>query len=197
MTQRSAEELTAGLAEVGRSPVGTGTVELIVRRPAVEEREVVDTADLDLEVGLVGDNWSTRGSAGSPDPARQLTLMNARAAALVAVDTARWPLAGDQLYVDLHLGGAELPPGTRVAIGESAVIEVSAAPHTGCAKFSARFGVDALRVVNSPEGRALNMRGINARVITPGTIRRGDTLQVSPAELEPDSAAGRTLPLTG
>jgi MOSC domain-containing protein YiiM len=174
MSYRSTDELTAGLDEVARSPVGTGTLELIVRRPAVEDREVVDTGELDLEVGLVGDNWSIRGPAGSADADRQLTLMNARAAALVATDPDRWPLAGDQLYVDLHLGGAELPPGTRLAIGDTAVIEVTAVPHTGCQKFSARFGVDALRVVNSPAGRALNLRGINARVVTPGTIRRGD-----------------------
>ncbi len=178
MSHRSAEELTAGLDEVSRSPVGVGTLELIVRRPAVEQREVVDTAELDLEVGLVGDNWSTRSPDGGADPDRQLTVMNARAVALVAADADRWPLAGDQLYVDLHLGGAELPPGTRLAIGGTAVIEVTAPPHTGCAKFSARFGVDALRVVNSPAGRALNLRGINARVVTAGTIRRGDKVQV-------------------
>jgi MOSC domain-containing protein YiiM len=177
MSHRSAEELAAGLDEVSRSPVGVGTLELIVRRPAVEQREVVDTAELDLELGLVGDNWSTRNPNGG-DPDRQLTLINARAVALVAAEPDRWPLAGDQLYVDLHLGGAELPPGTKLAIGDTAVIEVSTAPHTGCAKFSARFGVDALRVVNSPAGRALNLRGINARVVTPGTIRRGDKVHV-------------------
>jgi MOSC domain-containing protein YiiM len=171
MSHQSAEQLTAGLAAVARSPVGTGTLELIVRRPAVDEREVRDIAELDTEVGLVGDNWSSR---GTPERDRQLTLMNTRAAALVAVEQERWPLAGDQLYVDLHLGGAELPPGTRLAIGDTAVIEVSDKPHTGCSKFSARFGVDALRVVNSPTGRALNLRGINARVVTAGTIRVGD-----------------------
>src|SRR3954471_15021734 len=128
MPHRPAAELTAGLAEVARSPVGTGTLDLIVRRPNVGDREVRDTAELDLLTGLVGDSWSAR---GTPDPDRQLTLMNARAAALVAADPARWPLAGDQLYVDLHLGGAELPPGTRLAIGDTAVIEVTDKPHTG------------------------------------------------------------------
>jgi MOSC domain-containing protein YiiM len=176
MPHRSTEELTAGLAEVARSPVGRGTLELIVRRPVVDEREVRDTAELDLLAGLVGDSWRTR---DTPDPGRQLTLMNARAAALVAIERERWPLAGDQLYVDLHLGAVELPPGTRLAIGDTAVIEVTDKPHTGCAKFSARFGADALRVVNSPSGRALNLRGINARVVVPGTIRVGDKLAVS------------------
>ena len=145
------------------------------------------SADLDLELGLVGDTWRERGSRHtedrSADPERQITLMNARAAALVAVDRERWPLAGDQLFVDLHLGAAELPPGTRITIGDTAVIEVTAAPHTGCAKFSARFGVDALRVVNSPPGRALNLRGINARVVVAGTIRVGDEVLAVPAEV--------------
>jgi MOSC domain-containing protein YiiM len=175
--------LTAGLAEVARSPVGTGTLELIVRRPAVDGRQARESAELDVEVGLVGDNWCAR---GTPDRDRQLTLMNARAAALVAVDRERWPLAGDQLFVDLHLGGAELPPGTRLAIGDTAVIEVTNKPHTGCAKFSARFGADALRVVNSPPGRALNLRGINARVVIPGTIRVGD--KVAEVAVSDDSA---------
>ena len=187
MSYRRAEELHAGLAEVARSPVGGGRLELIVRRPAVDAREVLDAAELDLEWGLVGDTWRERGSRQtadrSADRERQLTLMNARAAALVAVDRERWPLAGDQLYVDLHLGPAELPAGTRLTIGDTAVIEVTAPPHTGCAKFSARFGVDALRVVNSPPGRALNLRGINARVVVPGPIRVGDRLLAVPAEV--------------
>ena len=187
MSHRSAEELTAGIDEVARSPVGAGRLEMIVRRPAVDARELLTAADLDLEWGLVGDTWRDRGSRQmadrSTDPERQLTLMNARAAALVAVDRERWPLAGDQLYVDLHLGAAELPPGTRITIGDTAVIEVTAPPHTGCAKFSARFGVDTLRVVNSPPGRALNLRGINARVVVAGTIRVGDDVLAVPAEV--------------
>jgi hypothetical protein len=187
MSHCTADELTAGLDEVGRSPVGAGRLEMIVRRPAVDARELLASADLDLEFGLVGDTWRERGSRHtkdrSADPERQLTLMNARAAALVAVDRERWALAGDQLFVDLHLGVAELPPGTRIMIGDTAVIEVTAAPHTGCAKFSARFGVDALRVVNSPPGRALNLRGINARVVVPGSISVGDRMRAVPAEV--------------
>ena len=187
MSHRTADELTTGLDEVGRSPVGAGRLEMIVRRPAVDARELLASADLDLELGLVGDTWRERGSRHtedrSADPERQLTLMNARAAALVAVDRERWSLAGDQLFVDLHLGAAELPPGTRITIGDTAVIEVTAAPHTGCAKFSARFGVDALRVVNSPPGRALNLRGINARVVVPGSISVGDRIRAVPAEV--------------
>jgi hypothetical protein len=197
MSHRSADELTAGLDQVARSPVGAGRLEMIVRRPAVDAREVLAAGDLDLEWGLVGDTWRERGSRQtedrSSDPERQLTLMNARAAALVAVDRERWPLAGDQLFVDLHLGAAELPSGTRIAIGETAVIEVTAPPHTGCAKFSARFGVDALRVVNSPPGRALNLRGINARVVVPGTIRVGDQVVAVPA---PVRARRLTRPLS-
>ena len=174
--------LEAGLDHIRRSPVGQGTVELIVRRPAENEREVLAEAELDPVEGLVGDNWLTRGSRatddGSAHPDLQITLMNARAAALVAGDPERRLLAGDQLFVDLDLSSASLPPGTRLVLGE-ATIEVTDKPHLGCGKFAARFGVDALKFVNSPVGRELNLRGINAGVIAGGLVRRGDAISAS------------------
>jgi MOSC domain-containing protein YiiM len=162
--------LEAGLPRVRQSPQDRGTVELIVRRPAIVERERVAEALLSTIEGLVGDNWSKR-----PDPHTdlQLTLMNARAAALVAGHPDRWQLAGDQLYVELDLSDENIPPGTRLLIG-SAVIEISEEPHTGCGKFSARFGVDALKFVNSEVGRELHLRGVNAKVIADGVVRSGD-----------------------
>ena len=170
-------ELEAGLAEIRRSPKDEGVLELIVRRPKVGEREVLAEAELDVATGLVGDTWSTRGSRRSKDglahPEMQLNVMNARAIALVAQDRERWHLAGDQLFVDLDLSGENLPPGTRLALG-AAVIEVTAEPHTGCEKFVSRFGVDAMKFVNSPLGRELNLRGINAKVVKPGAIRVRD-----------------------
>jgi hypothetical protein len=168
--------LEAGLVNVRNSPADVGTVELIVRRPAVEERELLSHAKLDPAEGLVGDRWRGRGSAGassSPNVDRQLTLMNARAAALVAGSDDRWALAGDQLYVDFDLSDANAPPGTRLRVG-SAVIEITAEAHLGCGKFSRRFGVDALKFVNSEVGRELNLRGVNARVVTGGLVRNGD-----------------------
>ena len=174
---RTAEELEASLSNIRQAPADNGTLELIVRRPAVDEREVLDFGTLSLEEGLVGDTWNQRGSSKSPDGGplldAQLNIMNARAAAAVAGPINRWALAGDQLYIDLDISTETLPPGTRLALGE-AVIEVTAEPHTGCGKFSSRFGLDALRFVNSPTGRALNLRGINARVIHPGPIHTGD-----------------------
>ena len=153
---------------------------LIVRRPAIDAREVLQEGQLDLVEGLVGDTWSQRGSSRSVDgrahPEMQLNVMNVRAAALVAQRPERWALAGDQLYVDLDLSGENLPAGTRLAIGTS-VIAVSAEPHTGCSKFVDRFGLDAMKFVNSPLGRQLNLRGINARVVQAGTIRVGDIVR--------------------
>ncbi len=99
--------------------------------------------------------------------------MNARAASLVAGDPERRALAGDQLYVDLDLSERNVPPGTRLRVG-SALLEVTALPHRGCGKFTARFGVDAAKFVNSAVGRELNLRGINARVLEGGTVRVGD-----------------------
>jgi MOSC domain-containing protein YiiM len=182
---------TAGLTRLEESldliraaPADNGTVELIVRRPAVDEREVLTEAKLDVHDGLEGDTWRARGSSRTPDgaanPEAQLTLMNARTAAAVAGERERWPLAGDQLYVDLDLSLANLPPGSRVQVG-SAVIELSEAPHTGCAKFSARFGNDALRFVNTPTGRELRLRGANCRVVVAGKVRQGDPIKKLPA----------------
>jgi hypothetical protein len=176
----SAAELDAGLDHIRRSPKDNGALELIVRRPAVNEREILSEGVLDLVQGLVGDTWSIRESSSTPDgrphPDTQVNVMNSRSVALVAQDHERWPLAGDQLYVDLDLSGDNLPPGTRLAVG-SAVIEVTAKPHTGCKKFVARFGVEAMKFVNSPVGRQLNLRGINAKVVRPGTLRVGDVVK--------------------
>lgn len=183
MDHRTTAELEAGLDDIRRSPVRHGRLVLIVRRPDVDEREVLEVGELDVDVGLVGDSWPARRSRetadGSASPLRQLNIMNARAAGVVAGDIERWPPAGDQLYVDLHLGVEELPPGTHLRIGE-AVVEVTEAPHRGCAKFAARFGKDAMRFVNSPVGRALNLRGICARVVVGGTIRAGDEIVAVP-----------------
>ena len=153
---------------------------LIVRRPKREEREVLREGMLSPEEGLVGDNWKERvagqGTGEELNTATQLTLMNSRVVALLAQSRERWPLAGDQLYVDLDLGLENLPPGTRLAIG-SAVVEVTAEPHTGCKKFVSRFGIDAMLFVNSPMGRQLCLRGINARVLEAGVVRVGDTVK--------------------
>ena len=173
MTEHTtADEFRAGLDHIRAAPSDRGTVELIVRRPAVDEREVVEEGELDLVVGLIGDRWHL---GASPINDAQLTLMNARAAELIARTRERWPLAGDQLYVDFDLSVDNLPAGTRLAVGK-AVVEVTAVPHTGCAKFSARFGTDALKFVNKSPGRELRLRGANARVVTPGPVRAGDTI---------------------
>ena len=231
MYQLTMVELDAGLPSIAESPKDAGRLELIVRRPAVGEREVLAEGELDTAVGLVGDTWHLRGSSRMPDrsphPDMQINIMNARAAALVAGSRDRWPLAGDQLYVDLDLSPVNLPPGTWLAIGPrcgsergfctrcasriavlarrragqtqptsrraprayqgrsplagSAVLEVTAQPHTGCDKFVSQFGIDATKFVNSPTGRAFNLRGINARVVVPGRIRPGDIVQKIPA----------------
>jgi len=179
MTPRTIDELLAGVDEIRRSPRDHGTLALIVVRPSVNERQIVEFATIDETDGVVGDGWRTRGSSRTPDgaadPLAQVTLMNARAAALIAVTPERRALAGDQLFVDFDLGGEALPVGTRLAVG-NAVLEVSPKPHTGCAKFVERFGADAQRFVNTDVGRELNLRGIFAVVVTGGSVRVGDAI---------------------
>ncbi|MFZ1753264.1 MAG: MOSC domain-containing protein [Caldilineaceae bacterium] len=174
------DEIEAGLEAVRRSPKDTGTLELIVRRPKSEVRDVLEEGELDLKAGLMGDNWierpSTRSADGKAHPDMQLNVINTRFIDLVAQDRDRWQLAGDQLFVDLDLSEENLPAGTRLAIGE-AVIEVTDQPHTGCVKFATRFGNDAQKFVMTPVGRRMRLRGLCAKVVQPGTIRRGDSVR--------------------
>jgi len=174
------EQLEADLDHIRESPKDEGVLELIVRRPGVEEREVVDTAELSPADGLVGDSWNVRPSSKTPDhsphPEMQINIMNARAVALVAQEKERWQLAGDQLYIDMDLSKANLPAGARISIG-SAILEVTAPPHTGCHKFVSRFGLEAMKFVNSEVGSKLCLRGINAKVVQGGTIRVGQVVK--------------------
>jgi hypothetical protein len=175
----STDELNENLEVIRQSPADGGTLEVISRRPAIGGRDLVQEAELDLQEGLVGDNWKTRGQASDPprepNPEAQLTLMNSRSAQAVSDARERWPLAGDQLYVDLDMGVDNLPAGTRLGIG-SAIVEITAEPHPGCKKFVERFGMDAMTWVNSAEGKQLRLRGVNTKIVQAGTIRVGDTV---------------------
>lgn len=178
--QLNAAELAAGLPEVLRAPSDHGTVDMIVVRPDRDLRELPHAIELSPESGLAGDRWSRhcrrRLPDGSLNPDTQVTLMGRRAAALIAGPDGRWPLAGDNLIVDLDLSEANLPVGQRLTLG-GALIEITAEPHLGCAKFSQRFGPDALAFVNAPEGRRLRLRGVNAKVLVAGWVRTGDLLR--------------------
>jgi MOSC domain-containing protein YiiM len=172
------DHLVGLIDHVADAPSDVGTVELVVARPAIGERIVVDRGELRPGVGLVGDNYLERGSSRPPggpaDPLAELNLMSARALEAVAgVDRANWPPAGDQLIVDFDLSEPNCPAGTRLVVG-TAVIEVTTKPHNGCAKFAERFGVDAARWVNSRKD--LRLRGICAVVVAPGSVASGDAI---------------------
>ena len=169
MPNRTLAELEVALTSILASPQDAGHLELIVRRPAKGQREVIDEGQLSLEEGLCGDCWKTTDSYIEA----QIAIMNARSAAAIAGDRSRWALAGDQLYIDMDLSETNLPAGTQLELG-SAILEITAEPHTGCSKFAARFGVEAVKFVNSARGRELNLRGLNTRVIRAGIIRKGD-----------------------
>ena len=176
-------DLEAGLDEIRNSPKEQSVLDLIVSRPEEDAREVMELADLDVELGLVGDTWqdrpSTRSGDGKAHPDMQITIMNSRVAALIAQDKERWQLSGDQLFTELDLSAENIPPGTRISVG-SAILEATDQPHTGCQKFAARFGADALKLISSPIGKGLHLRGINTKVIQGGEIKPGDIVKKSP-----------------
>ena len=176
----SMSELEAGLDEIKKSPADRGILKMIVCRPEVDKRKILEQGELDPESGLVGDNWKTLGSSRTNDgfghPEMQLNIMNSRAISLIGGSEERWKLAGDQLFIDLNLSDENLPVGSRLKIGD-AIVEVTAIPHNGCKKFTERFGIDAVKFVNSPIGKELHLRGINAKVIQAGTISAGDCVK--------------------
>jgi MOSC domain-containing protein YiiM len=172
MKHLTTEEIEANLDKVLESPKDNGVLNLICRRPNTDEREVLETGELDIEKGLVGDDWLRRDGKYET----QLTIMNSRIVDLIAQDENRWELAGDQLFVDLNLTDENLPHGTQLQIG-SAIIEVTSQPHNGCKKFVERFGLDAMKFVSSPIGKQFHLRGIYAKVIKSGTIRQGDIVK--------------------
>jgi len=176
----SLEELNGGLTEILRSPRDRGVLRAIVIRPETDARIALPQCELSPEGGVHGDNWA-KGCwmslpDGRPHPDVQVTIMNARTLALIARDEARWPLAGDNLIVDLDLSADNLPPGVRFSVG-SALLEITAVPHKGCRKFAARYGVDATRFVNSRDGLRLHLRGIYARIVEGGTVAVGDAVE--------------------
>lgn len=173
----SKQQLEATLTHIQAAPAAAGPVELIVCRPANNQRKVLTEAQLDPETGLQGDNWSQRGNPAAKDQSAyrdmQINIMGARAAAVIAQDKSRWPLAGDQFFIDLDLSEDNLPPGTRLAVG-TAILEITAEPHLGCRKFSDHFGKDAVMFVNSDIGKALHLRGLNAKIVQGGVVVTGD-----------------------
>lgn len=173
-------EMETQLDHIRQSPRDNGVLEMIVCRPDVDQRQMLFEAEVDVTRGLLGDSWLARGDFRDPtvpaNPDSQINIMNSRVTALLAQDRERWQLAGDQLYVDLALSDENLPPGSQIAIG-TAILQVTAEPHTGCKKFAARYGPDAMKFVNSPAGKQLHLRGINAKVIQAGKIRTGDTVR--------------------
>ena len=179
ITHLTTAELDVGLDHIRQAPKDTGILELIVRRPLTGQREILEEGELDLVEGLVGDNWGARGSSmtndGNAHSEMQLNIMNARAISHIAQDKDRWQLAGDQLFIDMDISEHNMPPGTRLSLG-TAIIKVTAIPHNGCKKFVARFGLDAMKWVNSEEGKKLHLRGINAKVVQAGSISAGDTV---------------------
>src|SRR5690606_27946732 len=124
----SLDDLHAGLPTIRQSPFDEGFLKAIVIRPATDERISLDECKLSPELGVHGDNWAAGCwmslPDGRPHPDVQVAIINARTIQLIAGTEGRWPLAGDNLYVDLNLSGENLPSGQHLLIG-SAIIEIT------------------------------------------------------------------------
>lgn len=179
MKAKDTEALQNGYDHIKKSPSDQGLLELIVIRPEEDQRLELEAGMLDETKGLIGDNWEARGSSktddGSAHPEMQINIMNSRVIDLITGEKSDWKMAGDQLFVDFNLNKDNVPPGTRLSVGE-AVLEVTPMPHTGCEKFSKRFGIEALKFISTPEGRQWQLRGINARVVQGGAIKTGNII---------------------
>jgi hypothetical protein len=173
-------QLEQGMDKITVSPKNNGMLEMIVRRPETETREVINNGEITLTNGLEGDNWKARGSShtvdNSADPEAQITLMNSRVIQSLAGNKENWQWAGDQLFVDMDLSIDNLPPHSKLQVG-SVILQISATPHTGCKKFSSRFGIEALEFISTPLGKSLRLRGVNAKVIQAGHIQVGDVVK--------------------
>lgn len=172
-------ELERAWSERTPSPVGHGTVRLICQRQGDGVHHLPRQVVIDVESGVVGDRWSL-----SPSPNRdaQVTLMNVQVATLIAGTRAPIDGVGDNFLVDLDLSEGAAPVGSRIRIG-SALLEVTAKPHRGCAKFRQRFGEDAYAWVaegSNAEGRwpTRRLRGVNCRVLEGGEVALADEVRV-------------------
>lgn len=171
---RTLGDLQRELHELPPSPTDEGRVALIVRRVAAGgRREILDAVELDAVTGVPGDAWGRR---PQKDADMQIAVMQIDVARLIA-NGQPIPLFGDNLFVELDLRASNLPPGTRVGIG-SALLEITPMPHNGCRKFQSRFGHEALQFVAGKDLRHRNLRGIYMRVVEPGVVRQGDSVQV-------------------
>ncbi|MGH8915938.1 MAG: MOSC domain-containing protein [Acidimicrobiia bacterium] len=167
----STHQLNAGLDHILESPSDGGKVEMLIVRPTEDERLTPPGVEVSAGLGVHGDHWSTGRYREHPDT--QITIMNARVLDLVSGGRERWPVVGDNIIADLDISHANLVAGQKLEAG-SAIVEITETPHTGCSKFSSRYGADALRFVNVGRGQELRMRGIYARVLQVGSISVGD-----------------------
>ncbi|PXF46048.1 hypothetical protein BWQ96_04223 [Gracilariopsis chorda] len=170
------------------SPRDNGCVSLIVERPDINLRNIVNSTRLTVGGGMENSGWVERPEVGKKD---QICVMSEAVIRAITNgdDKDEWAAAGDNLFVDLDLGKHNLKVGDRVQVGDRVLLEVSSKPHTGCIKFSTRFGQDALKAVSVPLAKERRLRGIYFFVVKGGEIKAGDKIKKLKPELE--SEAGK------
>jgi hypothetical protein len=155
------------------APKDEGSVAAVVVRPAAGERATPLRCRLSPDRGVVGDRW---GRSSRRIAAAQVSVMRADVASVIANGQALAAF-GDNLLVDLDLSFQNLNHGTRLQIG-GAICEVTAKPHSPCAKFADRFGEDARTLTEADAFRSWRLRGLFVQVLVGGDVGPGDCIVV-------------------
>ena len=165
------------------SPRDNGVVKLLVIRPETHVRTLPNAVVVSVEQGVVGDKWEAECTIklenGKSNPDLQIAIINTKVIKEIAqsdFDMDRLALAGDNIYADLNLCEENMPVGQQIQIGNT-LLEVTPFPHFGCKKFSERYSVEDLKVVNSTAGKPQHLRGIYVKVIKNGSISIGESIK--------------------
>ena len=181
-------ECEQALDHINRAPLDEAEIDCLCARPDFGTRAFPDKLILTVDHGILGERWTHSPwltlPNGDPDPRIQVSILSKRVMDLCWRDRERVIHPGDPFVVDMNLGEANMPVGTRLAIG-TAIVEVSDKFNTACVKWRDRYGQDSLHWMNLARNRPYRLRGILCRIVQDGEVKLGDRLAKLPNSAEP------------